>query len=354
MQAVLSAAEFESHGMNEQSRDLQDLRIFSGTAHRTLGEAIARHLGVPLGRVAITRFSDGEIGVQFEENIRGMDVFVVQPTSAPADNLMELLIMIDAAKRASARRITAVIPYYGYARQDRKDAPRVAITSRLEADLLEAAGAQRILTMDLHAPQIQGFFNVPFDHLYASRLYIDLLESRPIENLVVVAPDVGSARLARFYANFLNKDFAIVDKHRTGKNHAVALNLVGDVRGKNCLIVDDIVDTGGTFSATVTMLKDRGGQAVYAAITHPVFSGKAVERIEASEVTCLWVCDTLPTPKEHLFHKIHKLSTAKLFAQAIRRIHGEESISHLFLERPSNERREFMLDPADVSAPPTE
>ena len=320
------------------------LIIFSGTAHRRLGEAIAQKLGMSLGQISIQRFSDGEIGVQYLENIRGKDVFIVQPTHSPTDNLMELLIMIDAAKRASARRITAVIPYYGYARQDRKDAPRVAITSRLVADLIEAAGAQRVLTMDLHAPQIQGFFNIPFDHLYASRLFVDLLTLHPIDNVVIVAPDVGSTRLARFYANYLNRDFAVVDKHRTGPNQAVALNLIGDVKGKNCLVVDDIVDTGGTVAATVTMLKERGGKDIYAAVTHPVFSGKAVERIEASDITCLWVCDTIPTPKEHLFRKIRKVSTARLFAEAIRRIHDEASISHLFLERPLAEQRDLMID----------
>jgi ribose-phosphate pyrophosphokinase len=330
--------------MTESTPGPSELRVFSGTAHRALGEAIARHFNMPLGRVAITRFSDGEIGVQFEENIRGQDVFIVQPTCPPADNLMELLIMIDAAKRASARRITAVIPYYGYARQDRKDAPRVAITSRLVADLLEAAGAQRIVTMDLHAPQIQGFFNIPFDHLYASRLFVDLLTVQPIENVMIVAPDVGSTRLARFYANFLNTDFAVVDKHRTGPNQAVAMHLVGDVRGKNCLIVDDIVDTGGTFAATVGMLKERGGEEIYAAITHPVLSGKAVERIESSEINTLWVCDTLPTPKEHLFNKIKRISTARLFAEALQRIHNETSISDLFLERPAARKVDILLD----------
>ncbi|HEY3294674.1 MAG TPA: ribose-phosphate pyrophosphokinase [bacterium] len=334
--------------MTAQSTALSRLRVFTGTAHRALGEAIAPHLGLPLGQIAITRFSDGEIGVQFMENIRGLDVFLVQPTNPPADNLMELLIMIDAAKRASARRITAVIPYYGYARQDRKDAPRVAITSRLIADMIEAAGAQRILTMDLHAAQIQGFFNIPFDHLFASRLFVDLLTARPIENLTVVAPDVGSTRLARFYANFLNTDFAVVDKHRSGPNKATAMNLVGDVRGKNCLIVDDIVDTGGTFAATVAMLKDRGGLDIYAAITHPVLSGKAVERIESSEIKRLWICDTLPTPKEHLFQKIRRLSTAKLFAEAIRRIHIEESISDLFLDQPAVPRVPLLDVPSDA------
>jgi ribose-phosphate pyrophosphokinase len=337
--------------MTDFSSGISGLRVFSGKAHHSLGEAIARNFGLELGQVAISRFSDGEIGVQFLENIRGQDVFIVQPTCPPADNLMELLIMIDAAKRASARRITAVIPYYGYARQDRKDAPRVAITSRLVADLIEAAGVNRVLTMDLHAPQIQGFFNIPFDHLFASRLFVELLTLQPVPNLMVVAPDVGSTRLARFYANFLNVDFAVVDKHRTGPNQAVAMHLIGDVHGKNCLIVDDIVDTGGTFAATVSMLRDRGGKDIYAAITHPVLSGKAVERIESSEITTLWVCDTLPTPKEHLFSKIKKLSTAKLFAEAIKRIHVEESISDLFLERPTARRRETFLEDPEKDVP---
>ncbi|MBL0060015.1 MAG: ribose-phosphate pyrophosphokinase [bacterium] len=323
------------------------MKVFSGTSHRPLGERIAACLGLPLGEVKISRFSDGEIGVQFEENIRGRDVFLIQPTCPPAENLLELLIMVDAAKRASAGRITAVIPYYGYARQDRKDGPRVAITSRLVADLLQAAGIHRILTMDLHAPQIQGFFNIPFDHLMASRLFIDLFTMHPIDNLTIVAPDVGSTKLARFYANYLKTEFAIVDKFRTGPNQAVALNLIGDVSGKNCLIVDDIVDTAGTLSATLVMLKDRGCKDIYCAITHPVLSGQAVDRIESSPITAMWVCDTLPTPREHQFSKIHKLSTAKLFAGAIRRIHEEESISHLFLDS-HDESRESMVDSAQL------
>lgn len=324
-----------------------EMKIFSGTAHRPLGERIAACLGLPLGEVKISRFSDGEIGVQFEENIRGRDVFLVQPTCPPAENLLELLIMVDAAKRASAGRITAVIPYYGYARQDRKDGPRVAITSRLVADLLQAAGIHRILTMDLHAPQIQGFFNIPFDHLMASRLFIDLFTIHSIENLTIVAPDVGSTKLARFYANYMKTDFVIVDKYRTGPNQAVALNLIGDVKGKNCLIVDDIVDTAGTLSATIAMLKERGCKDIYCAITHPVLSGQAVDRIESSAITAMWVCDTLPTPREHQFNKIHKLSTAKLFGGAIRRIHEEESISHLFLD-DHDESRESMVDSAQL------
>ncbi len=328
----------------------QPLTVFSGTAHHGLGLAIARELGQPLGQAAISRFSDGEIGVQFEENIRGHDVFLVQPTCPPADNLMELLIMIDAAKRASARRITAVLPYYGYARQDRKDAPRVAITSRLVADLLESAGAQRILTMDLHAPQIQGFFNIPFDHLMSSRLFVELLIRNPIDDLVIVAPDVGSTKLARFYANYLKTEFVIVDKLRTSPNQAVALNLIGEVHGKNCLIVDDIVDTGGTFVATVNMLRQHGGREIYAAITHGVLSGKAVDRIEASEVSRMWVTDTLPAPKEFLFKKIRKISTARLFAEAIKRIHLEESISHLFLDNPITTSNASLLCENDVEA----
>lgn len=322
----------------------QELQLFSGSAHRKLGERIAQFLNIPLGEVELRRFADGEIGVQYNENIRGRDVFIVQPTCPPADNLLELLIMVDAARRASAARITAVLPYYGYARQDRKDAPRVSITSKLVADLLEAAGTNRILTMDLHAAQIQGFFSIPFDHLYASRLYSDLFRLQPISNLVIVAPDVGSTRNARFYANYLQTDFAIVDKLRSGPNVAKAMNLIGDVKGKNCLIVDDIVDTAGTLVATVKMLKEKGGLDVFAAITHPVLSDIAVDRIENSELSALWVCDTLPTPREHLFSRIRKISTAKLFAEAIRRIHRDESISHLFLDEGPNQPRKSMLD----------
>jgi len=327
----------------------QEIRVFSGSAHRKLGERIAQYLNIPLGQVELRRFADGEIGVQYNDNIRGRDVFIVQPTSAPAENLLELLIMVDAARRASAARITVILPYYGYARQDRKDAPRVSITAKLVADLLEAAGTDRILTMDLHAAQIQGFYNIPFDHLYASRLYIDMFRQHPIENVIVVAPDVGSTRMARFYANYMETDFAIVDKLRTGPNVAKAMNLIGDVRGKNCLIVDDIVDTAGTLVATVKMLLEQGGLKVFAAITHPVLSDAAVDRIENSDITALWVCDTLPTPREHLFSRIRKISTAKLFAEAIRRIHRDESISHLFLDQSAGEPRESMLDEAGSS-----
>jgi ribose-phosphate pyrophosphokinase len=309
------------------------LKIFTGTAHPELARQIARAAGQRLGSVAVRRFADGEIGVKYNENIRGRDVFLIQPTQPPADNLLELLILIDAAKRASARRITAVIPYFAYARQDRKDQPRVAITARLVADLLEAAGADRVLTMDLHAPQIQGFFKIPFDHIYASKLYVDWFRSHPIRRLVVVAPDVGSTRLARFYASQLNTDFVVVDKERERPNRVRAMNLIGEVAGRRALIVDDMIDTGGTFVATVDLLLRKGAREIIAAVTHPVFSGRAVQRIEVSPVRAVGVCDTLSTPQRHLFRKIHLVSTAKIFAQAILSIHNGRSLSKLFVQQ---------------------
>ncbi len=309
------------------------LKIFTGTAHPELAKQIAKSVGISLGSVDVRRFSDGEIGAKYNENIRGWDVFLIQPTLPPADNLLELLILIDAAKRASARRITAVIPYFAYARQDRKDQPRVAITARLIADLLEAAGADRVLTMDLHAPQIQGFFKIPFDHIYASKLFIDWFRKHPIRDLVIVAPDVGSTKLARFYASQLGTDFVVVDKERQHANQVQAMNLIGEVKGRQALIVDDMIDTGGTFVATVKLLLKRGAREIMAVITHPVFSGQAVKRIEASPVKAVGVCDTLPTPQQHLFHKIQLVSTAKIFAQAILSIHNNRSLSKLFIQQ---------------------
>lgn len=309
------------------------LKIFSGSAHPGLAERIAQEAGVGLGSVERKRFSDGELWVKFTENIRGCDVFLIQPTQPPADNLLELLILIDAAKRASARRITAVIPYFAYARQDRKDQPRVPITARLVADLIEAAGADRVLTMDLHAPQIQGFFKIPFDHIHASKLYADWLKENPIPNLVIVAPDVGSIKLARFYANQLNTGFAVVDKQRERANEIADANLIGEVANRTALIVDDMIDTGNTFVATIELLQREHANEVIAVFTHPVFSGKAVERIEATGVKQVFVCDTLPTPNEHLFHKIRLVSTAKLFAEAILSIHDNRSLSSLFVQQ---------------------
>lgn len=310
-----------------------NLKIFTGTAHPELAKQIARAAGKQLGSVDVRRFSDGEIGVKYNENIRGRDVFLIQPTLPPGDNLLELLILIDAAKRASAQRITAVIPYFAYARQDRKDQPRVAITARLVADLLEAAGADRVVTMDLHAPQIQGFFKIPFDHIYASKLFVDWFRKHPIRNLVIVAPDVGSTKLARFYGNQLNTDFVVVDKERERPNQIREMNLIGEVQGRRALIVDDMVDTGGTFVATVELLLKEGAKEISAVITHPVFSGQAVKKIEASPIKVIGVCDTLPTPQRHLFQKIRLVSTAKIFAQAILSIHHNRSLSKLFVQQ---------------------
>jgi ribose-phosphate pyrophosphokinase len=311
----------------------EQLKIFTGTAHPELANRIAQEAGFELGAAQVKRFADGEIWVKFDDNIRGRDVFLIQPTQPPAENLLELLILIDAAKRASARRITAVIPYFAYARQDRKDQPRVPITARLVADLIEAAGADRVLAMDLHAHQIQGFFKIPFDHIHASKLYIDWLRENPIPNLVIVAPDVGSIKLARFYANQLNTDFAVVDKHRERPDQIAEANLIGEVADRPALLVDDMIDTGNTFVATVETLKKRGAGDITALITHPVLSGNAVANIEASEVTQMLVCDTIPTRQQHLFHKIRLVSTAKIFAEAILSIHEDRSLSSLFVQQ---------------------
>ncbi|MBM3324347.1 MAG: ribose-phosphate pyrophosphokinase [Calditrichaeota bacterium] len=309
------------------------MKIFTGTAHPELAARIAKEAGLELGSVELKRFADGEIWVKFNENIRGRDVFLIQPTKPPAENLLELLILIDAAKRASASRITAVIPYFAYARQDRKDQPRVPITARLVADLIEAAGADRVLAMDLHAPQIQGFFKIPFDHIHASKLYIDWLRENPIPNLVIVAPDVGSIKLARFYATQLNTGFAVVDKHRERHDQIAEANLIGEVAERPVLLVDDMIDTGNTFIATVEILKKRGAREITALITHPVFSGDAVANIEASQVKEVFICDTLPTPQQERFRKIHLVSTAKIFAEALLSIHHDRSLSSLFVQQ---------------------
>jgi len=311
----------------------EQLKIFSGSAHPDLAKRIAQEAGMELGSVERKRFSDGEIWVKFNENVRGCDVFLIQPTRPPADNLLELLILIDAAKRASARRITAVIPYFAYARQDRKDQPRVPITARLVADLIEAAGADRVLAMDLHAPQIQGFFKIPFDHIHASKLYADWLRENPIPNLVIVAPDIGSIKLTRFYANQLDTDFAVVDKHRERANEVAESNLIGEVAGRPALIVDDMIDTGNTFIATIELLEREHATEITAVVTHPIFSDKAVQNIEATKVKQVFVCDTLPTPQQHLFRKIRLVSTAKLFAEAILSIHHNRSLSSLFVQQ---------------------
>ncbi len=307
---------------------MDGIKIFSGRSNPDLAEKIAHEIGEPLGEREIINFSDGEIWVKYSDNIRGSDVFIIQCTFPPAENLMELLIMIDAAKRASASRVTAVIPYFGYARQDRKDQPRVAITSKLVANLLTEAGAERVLTMDLHAAQIQGFFDIPVDHLYSSAVFVKHFKEMKIPNLVVVSPDVGGIKFARAYATRLDADLVLIDKRRPKANVAEVVNIIGDVKGKNVLIVDDLIDTAGTFTAAVNALKAAGATEIYGACTHPVFSGNAVERIEKSAIKKLIISDTVPLKRES--SKIEVKSVSRLFAEAIRRTYQNESISSLF------------------------
>ena len=309
------------------------IRIFSGNANIPLGERIAQHLGRKLDGASVSKFSDGEINVDISENVRGRDVFLVQPTSAPAnDHLMELLILCDACKRASAGRITAVIPYYGYARQDRKVHPRVPITARLVADLLTTAGVERVLTMELHAGQIQGFFNRPVDNLYASHLLSDHIERHfDFSNGVVVSPDAGGVERARSFAKRLGLGLAIIDKRRSGPNVAEVMHIVGDVKGKRALIVDDMIDTAGTLTKAAGALADAGATYVAAVATHPVLSGPAVQRIADSVLAKVIVTDTIPLGAEAAAcEKIETVSVAPLFAEAIRAIHHNDSVSRLF------------------------
>ncbi len=304
------------------------LSVFSGNAHRKLAEDICTHLGIPLGDALVSRFSDGEVRVKINENVRGKDVFIVQPTCPPTnDNLMELLIMIDALKRASAKRITAVIPYYGYARQDRKDQPRVPITAKLVANLLTVAGADRVLTMDLHAGQIQGFFDIPVDNLYAINVFIGFLKEMNIPDLTIVSPDVGGIKMARSYAKKMGAGLAIVDKRRISPDQAEAMNILGEVKDRNLVIIDDIIATGGSLIEAVNALKKAGAKDIYAMITHGVLAGNALEKIENSKLKMLFVSDTIPQ-KDH--PKVRVISVASLLAEAIKRIHWEVSISCLF------------------------
>lgn len=306
-----------------------DYMIFAGGSNIPLAKKIATRIGKPLGMIELKRFSDGEIWVKYGENIRGLDVFLIQSTNPPADNWMELLIMIDAAKRASANTITAVIPYFGYARQDRKDQPRVAITAKLMANLLTIAGASRIITMDLHAAQIQGYFDIPFDHLYGSSVFKDRIEHHK-KNLVVVSPDVGGIKIARAYAKMLDCGLVVIDKRRPKQNLAEVMNIIGDVEGKDVLIVDDLIDTAGTFVGAIEALKEKGALDIYGAITHPVLSGNALERISNSSVAKLFVTDTINIEGMHQENKIQVVSSAELFTEAIRRTFNNESISSLF------------------------
>lgn len=309
------------------------MRIFSGTANPELAERISDYLGTTLGEVTVRRFSDGEIFVQIDENVRGRDVFIIQPTSAPTNaNLMELLIMVDALRRASAGHITAVIPYYGYARQDRKEAGRTPITAKLVADLLHAAGVQRTLTLDLHAGQIQGFFNMPVDNLYASPVLLEAIRAKGLDNVVVVSPDVGGVVRARGYAKRLNVDLAIIDKRRPAPNQAEIHHIIGEIAGKNCLIVDDMVDTAGTMCAAANALLEQGANSVYAACTHGVLSGPAIERIEKSAISHFMITDTIRLSERGLAcEKIEVYTVANLLGEAIRRISDAESVSSLFV-----------------------
>jgi ribose-phosphate pyrophosphokinase len=307
-------------------------KLFSGTANRALAEKIGMHIGVPVGEVRIQRFADGEVYFQLLENVRGVDVFVVQPTCYPVDsNLVELLIMIDALKRASAARITVVVPYYGYARQDRKDRPRVAISAKLVADLLTTAGADRALFVDLHAAQIQGFFNIPVDHLFASPVLVSYFRERALPNLTVVSPDAGGVERARFFAQKIGAPLAIVDKRRTDINVTEVMHVIGDVKGKTCLIIDDIIDTAGTLVKTVDALYANGAASVHACASHAVLSGPAVERIANSRLEQVIVTDTIPLSEAaQKLGKIKVLSIAGLLGAAIESIHMETSVSSLF------------------------
>ncbi|MDP8234225.1 MAG: ribose-phosphate pyrophosphokinase [Candidatus Saelkia tenebricola] len=308
------------------------LTVFTGNANPALAQKICEYLGIELGKAFVSIFSEGEIQVKIEQNIRGNEVFIIQPTCAPPnDNLMELLVMIDAVKRASARRITAVVPYFGYARQDRKDQPRVPITAKLVANLITVAGADRVLTMDLHAGQIQGFFDIPLDHLLAVKTFVEHLKKvMDISNLVVVSPDVGGIKMARSYAKRLGVPLAIVDKRRISTEQAEVMNILGDVKGRDVCIVDDIVATAGSIVEAVEALKARGAKDVYAAITHSVLSGPAVGRLNKAAIKKFYVTDTIPLPSEKKIDKIEILSVAPLLGEAIKRIHKAVSISVLF------------------------
>jgi ribose-phosphate pyrophosphokinase len=306
-----------------------EFKIFSGSSNLPLAAKIAQKLGMSLGQVELKRFSDGEIWVKFGENIRGSDVFIVQSTNPPAENLIELLIMVDAAKRASANRITAVIPYFGYSRQDRKDQPRVSITAKLVANLITVAGADRVMTMDLHAAQIQGFFDIPFDHLYGSSIFINLFNDLA-GNIAVVSPDVGGIKMARSYAKRLNAGLVVIDKRRPKQNLAEVVHIIGNVEHKDVILVDDLIDTAGTFVGAIDALKKNGARDIYGAITHPVFSGPAIERLDNSQITKLFVADTIPLKWEGKTDKIQVITASEIFAEAISRTYNNESISSLF------------------------
>jgi ribose-phosphate pyrophosphokinase len=307
------------------------LKVFTGNANPELAKKICKYLKTPLGDALVTTFSEGEIRVKINEDVRGRDVFIVQSTCPPSNNnLMELLIMIDAMKRASARRITAVMPYFGYARQDRKDQPRVPITAKLVANILEAAGADRILTMDLHAGQIQGFFDIPMDHLFAVNTVVDYFKKKKLKHLVVASPDVGGIKMARAYAKRLNAPFAVIDKRRNDDKHTEVMSVLGDVKGKNIVIVDDLVATASSVCEAAGALKKEGALKIFAAVSHPILSGPALERIKKSPIEEFIVSDSIPLGREKQDPVFRVLSVAPILGEAIQRIHHEESVSSLF------------------------
>ncbi len=308
------------------------LKIFTGNANPELAKEICAYLCIPLGSALVKRFSDGEINVEIRDNVRGVDVFIIQPTCPPVnDHLMVLLVMMDALKRASAKRVTAVLPYYGYARQDRKVLPRAPITAKLVADLLTAAGVSRLLTMDLHAGQIQGFFNIPVDHLYAAPVMLEYIKTNYRDDIVVVSPDAGGVERARACAKRLNASLAIIDKRREGPNVSAVMNIIGEVEGKTAVMLDDMVDTAGTLVQSAEALRAKGAKNIFACATHAILSGPAIERLENSQIEELVVTNTVPLGEKSLCKKIRVLSVAPLLGEAIKRIHFQDSVSSLFV-----------------------
>jgi ribose-phosphate pyrophosphokinase len=316
--------------MSNISLSRSQMLLLSGTANRPLAEEVAQTLGQPLCQVTSKRFSDGELFVKIDENVRGRDVYIIQPTNPPAENLIELLLLMDAAKRASAARVTPVIPYFGYARQDRKDQPRVAISAKLMANMVSVAGADRVLAMDFHQHQMQGFFDLPVDHLYAAPVFVNHYRQKSLRDVVVVASDVGGAKMARGFAKRLNASLAIIDKRRPSANVAEVVNVVGDVKGKDCLIPDDMIDTGGTMAEAIHALKRLGAEDIYCCATHALLSGPAVERLQNSPVTEVAVTNTIAIPDNRRFPKLKVLSIAGLLAKAIGYTHSDQSVSSLF------------------------
>lgn len=314
-------------GLTVQGRGF---KLLAGTANKALAEEIARQLGIEMCKVTTSRFADGEIFVRIDENIRGHDVFIVQPTNPPAENILELLLLIDAARRASAARVTCVMPYYGYSRQDRKDQPRVAIGAKLMANLIQTAGADRVLGVDFHQHQLQGFFDVPVDHLYAMPVFVSHYRRKQLKDLVVVAPDAGSAKMARGFAKRLNATLAIIDKRRPAPNVAEVLNVIGEVADRDCLLPDDMIDTAGTVSAAARALKELGAKDIYVCATHALLSGPAVERLSAAPIAEVTVTDTVMIRPEQRFDRLKVLSVGELLSKAIRYTHSDQSVSSLF------------------------